>query len=413
MLDINSLAVGLGLALVLSLVIAQLAARVVRAGLASASGEAPAKFRDPIRRRPIRIVRALVFVASMGIITPPALEMLGVNLAFGVSLERITGWVFEEGLRVVLIATLAYFTIRMTAVGIAHFEEIVSDRTTDSPDRLEFAERLHTISGLAKNAVNVLVVSAAVLMILQDFGVDITPLLTAAGIGGLAIGFGAQNLVRDVISGFFFILEDQVHVGDVVSVDGTSGLVEAVKLRTIVLRDLSGTVHVVPNGSITTLSNMTKEFSYAVIDVGVAYKEDTDHVVGVLHEVGETLQGDPMFSPSILAPLEVLGVNEFGDSAVTIKIRIKTRPLQQWMIGRELRRRIKKAFDAQGIEIPFPHLSVYFGEASKPFLSQPVTQADVTRMAEERAAAEAAMDRPSRHTSATLDAEDGGDGDMG
>ena len=410
--DINSLAIGLGLALVLSFLVAQVAARVVRAGLASASGEARAGFRDPIQRRPIRVVRAIVFLATMGVVTPPALEMLGVDLTFGVPLEGITTWLFQEGLRVGLIATLAYFTIRMTAVGIGHFEQLVSDRTKDSPDRIEFAERLHTISGLAKNAVNVLVVSAAVLMVLQEFGVDITPLLTAAGISGLAIGFGAQNLVRDVISGFFLILEDQIHVGDVVSVDGTAGLVEAVKLRTIVLRDLSGTVHVVPNGSITTLSNMTKDFSYAVLDVGVAYKEDTDHVVDVLHQVGETLRDDDMFSPSILSPLEVLGVDEFGDSAVSIKIRIKTLPLKQWMIGRELRRRIKKAFDAQGIEIPFPHMSVYFGEASKPFLAQSLTQAEGDRLAEGQAAA-AAQDRPSQHTSATLDADDGGDGDVG
>ena len=157
---------------------------------------------------------------------------------------------------------------------------------------------------------------------------------------------------------------------------------------------------------------MTKDFSYAVIDVGVAYKEDTDHVVDVLHQVGETLRDDDIFSPSILSPLEVLGVDEFGDSAVSIKIRIKTLPLKQWMIGRELRRRIKKAFDAQGIEIPFPHMSVYFGEASKPFLAQSLTQAEGDRLAEGQAAA-AAQDRPSQHTSATLDADDGGDGDVG
>ena len=412
MSDINSLAIGLGLALALSFLISQIAARIVRAGFSSASGESPAGFRDPIQRRPIRIVRAVVFLVTISTITPPALEIMGVDLKFGVPLDGVTSWLFQEGLRVGLIATLAYFTIRMTAVGISHFEQLVSDRTKDSPEQLEFAERLHTISGLAKNAVNVLVVSAAVLMVLQEFGVDITPLLTAAGIGGLAIGFGAQNLVRDVISGFFLILEDQIHVGDVVSVDGTAGLVEAVKLRTIVLRDLSGTVHVVPNGSINTLSNMTKDFSYAVLDVGVAYKEDTDRVVDVLQQVGQTLENDDLFSPSILAHLEVLGVNEFGDSAVSIKIRIKTLPLKQWMIERELRRRIKKTFDAKGIEIPFPHISVYYGEASKPFLTQPLTQEEANRIAEQQAAA-ASEDRPSQHTSATLDADSGGDSDVG
>ena len=155
------------------------------------------------------------------------------------------------------------------------------------------------------------------------------------------------------ISGFFLILEDQIHIGDVVKIDATSGVVESVKLRTVVLRDLSGTVHVIPNGAITTLSNMSKDFSYAVLDIGVAYKEDTDHVVDVLRDVGVDLRADSDFGQHILDALEVLGVDDFADSAVTIKIRIKTRPLKQWMIGRELRRRIKKTFDAQGIEIPF------------------------------------------------------------
>ena len=375
-------AVGLGLSLVIALLVAQLAARAVRFGLAAVSGETDRRsFRDPIQRRPIRLVRGLVFLATLALITPPVLEMLGVDLAYGVPLENATAWLFQEGLRVVLISVLAYFTIRVALLGVSHFEEVVRARTQDSADKMEFAQRLHTIGGLVKNAVTVLVISAAALMILQELGVNITPLLTAAGIGGLAVGFGAQNLVRDVISGFFLILEDQIHIGDVVSVDGTAGLVEAVKLRTIVLRDLTGTVHVIPNGAINTLSNMTKEFSYYVIDVGVAYKEDTDHVVDVLHQVGDDLHADPAFGRHILDELEVLGVNDFADSAVTIKIRIKTRPLKQWMVGRELRRRIKKAFDAQGIEIPFPHTSVYFGEASKPFLTQPVDAAEVERAA--------------------------------
>ena len=170
----------------------------------------------------------------------------------------------------------------MAAFGIDHFETAVRGQSCDSPGRLDFASQLHTIGGLVKNAVNVLVVGAATLMIFEEVGVNIAPLLTAAGIGGLAVGFGAQNLVRGVISGFFLILEDQIHVGDVVKIEGTSGLVESVKLRTVVLRDLSGTVHVIPNGAITTLSNMSKDFSYSVMDIGVAYKEDTDRVSDVL-----------------------------------------------------------------------------------------------------------------------------------
>ena len=222
-------------------------------------------------------------------------------------------------------------------------------------------------------------------MILEELGVNITPLLTTAGIGGLAVGFGAQNLVRDVISGFFLILEDQIHLGDVVKIGDTSGLVESVKLRTVVLRDLSGTVHVIPNGAITTLSNMSNDFSFSVVDAGVAYKEDTDHIVDVLRMVGGELHADDTFGTHILDPLEIMRVDDFADSAVTIKIRIKTVPLKQWMVGRGIRRRIKKAFDARGIEIPFPHVSLYMGEASNPFLTRTISGPEQAALAEAQA----------------------------
>ena len=378
-MDWQNTAAGLGLSIAIALVVAQIASRLVRSTLAAVTGSQNRNsFSEPITRRPIRVVRAVVFVVILGLATRPVLNLFDVDLTFGVPLEELTAWLFAQGLRVVLIGLLGYFTVRVAELSIKHFEDIVRARAGDNADKIELVERVHTISGLVTNAVNIIVLSAASLMMLQELGVNIAPLLTGAGIAGLAVGFGAQNLVRDVISGFFFILEDQVHVGDVVEVNGTSGLVEAVKLRTLVLRDLSGTVHVVPNGEITTLSNKTKEFSYAVLDIGVAYKEDTDHVSAVLHDVGAELKSDSDFNNSILASLEILGVSEFGDSAVVIKIRIKTRPLKQWMIERELRRRIKKAFDAEGIEIPFPHMSLYFGEASKPFLAQQVEPSSLT-----------------------------------
>ena len=378
-MDWQNTAAGLGLSIAIALVVAQIASRLVRSTLAAVTGSQNRNsFSEPITRRPIRVVRAVVFVVILGLATRPVLNLFDVDLTFGVPLEELTAWLFAQGLRVVLIGLLGYFTVRVAELSIKHFEDIVRARAGDNADKIELVERVHTISGLVTNAVNIIVLSAASLMMLQELGVNIAPLLTGAGIAGLAVGFGAQNLVRDVISGFFFILEDQVHVGDVVEVNGTSGLVQAVKLRTLVLRDLSGTVHVVPNGEITTLSNKTKEFSYAVLDIGVAYKEDTDHVSAVLHDVGAELKSDSDFNNSILASLEILGVSEFGDSAVVIKIRIKTRPLKQWMIERELRRRIKKAFDAEGIEIPFPHMSLYFGEASKPFLAQQIEPSSLT-----------------------------------
>ncbi|MBA2604574.1 MAG: mechanosensitive ion channel family protein [Acidobacteria bacterium] len=204
------------------------------------------------------------------------------------------------------------------------------------------------------NVVTVSVTAIALLMVLREVQVDIAPVLTGAGIVGLAVGFGAQTLVRDIISGFFLILEDQVRVGDVAAINGTGGLVEAINLRTIVLRDVEGTVHVFPNGAIQTLANRSKDFSYYVIDLGISYRENPDRVAAVLREVGADLQADPVFAPWILMPVEVLGVDAFADSAVIMKMRIRTMPLKQWEVGREFRRRLKMRLDREGIEIPFP-----------------------------------------------------------
>jgi small conductance mechanosensitive channel len=182
---------------------------------------------------------------------------------------------------------------------------------------------------------------------------------------GLAVGFGAQDLVRDVVSGFFILIEDQIRVGDVVQLGDKGGLVESVNLRMTVLRDLEGNVHYVTNGSIGTVTNKTKEFSRYVFDVGVAYREDVDEVTDIMRKVDEDMRKDPEFSPKILEPLEVLGLNEFGDSAIVVRGRTKTTPGSQWSIGREFNRRLKKAFDAKNIEIPFPHVTVYMGQDKK------------------------------------------------
>ena len=204
------------------------------------------------------------------------------------------------------------------------------------------------------------------LIILKEIGLEIGPLLASAGIVGLALGFGAQNLVRDVISGFFIILENQIRVGDVAIINGTGGLVEKLNFRTIILRDLSGVVHIFPNGSITTLSNLTKEWSAYVFDIGVAYKEDTDRVIDILKKVIDKMMEDEILGNLIIEPPEIFGVDKFDDSTVVIKGRIKTKPIRQWQVGREFLRRVKYAFDENNIEIPFPHRTLYFGEASKP-----------------------------------------------
>jgi small-conductance mechanosensitive channel len=231
----------------------------------------------------------------------------------------------------------------------------------------EGAKRVETLIRLIRQAALIALWTMVCLIILREIGVDIGPILASAGILGLAIGFGAQNLVRDVISGFFFILENQVRVGDVAVVNGTGGLVERLNFRTLVLRDLGGVVHIFPNGTVTTLSNLTNEWSAYVFDIGVAYKENTDEVIEIMKNVGEELKADPENGPFMLEVPEIFGVDKFDNSAVIIKGRIRTKPIRQWQVGREFLRRIKIAFDQNHIEIPFPHQTVYFGEASKPF----------------------------------------------
>jgi moderate conductance mechanosensitive channel len=234
----------------------------------------------------------------------------------------------------------------------------------------ELEKRANTIGGIIRKTIATVVWILAAMMALKEAGFNIGPILAGAGILGVAVGFGAQNLVHDVISGMFMLLENQIRVNDVAILNGTAGLVESIHLRTTVLRGLDGTIHVFRNGAINTLSNMTHGFSYYVFDLGVAYKEDTDHVVEVLRGVADEIMQEEKYRNVILAPLEVLGVDKFGDSAVIVKSRFKTAPSQQWLVGREMNRRIKKKFDEVGIEIPFPHMSIYFGEASKPFQLQ-------------------------------------------
>jgi moderate conductance mechanosensitive channel len=250
---------------------------------------------------------------------------------------------------------------------LEHARDAMIRKSERAGDPLSESEkRIDTLMRLVRQAVRVLLLVLVVLVVLSEFGVQIGPILASAGVVGLAIGFGAQALVRDLIAGFFFILENQVRVGDVAVVNGTGGLVQEMNLRTLVLRDLTGTVHIFPNGTINTLSNMTNEWSAYVFDIGVAYKENTDRVVEVIREVADELKADKEFGPSIIEPVEIFGVDKFGDSAVVIKGRIKTKPIRQWVTGREFLRRLKLAFDEKGIEIPFPHRTHYFGGASPP-----------------------------------------------
>ncbi len=271
-------------------------------------------------------------------------------------------------LHVLLILIAAYIIIKLLRIALNKLETPLThatERTETVPGAA--GKRIKTLMGVLHTIAVTLIWFFAALISLSQIGVNIGPILAGAGVVGLAVGFGAQNLVRDLVTGFFLILENQVRVGDIAVINGTGGLVEAVTFRTIVLRDLEAVVHIFPNGTINTLSNRTKDWSAYVIDVGVAYKEDTDQVTDVMRRVADEMQGDPKFGSVMLAPMEIFGVDDYGDSAVTIKGRFRTQPLQQFNIGREYRRRLKKAFDAQGIEIPFPHRTLYMGEASPPF----------------------------------------------
>ena len=300
---------------------------------------------------------------------------------FNISTEKIGAWfatssfaILEAGLRIFLIVVMGYIGIQFIRLAIRHLEKVLIDATDDAEPVPGVAKkRVTTLTGLVQTLAVSLVWGVVIIIALDQIGLDITPVLASAGILGLAIGFGAQNLVRDLISGFFIILENQVRLGDVAIVNGTGGLVERISFRTITLRDLSGVVHMFPNGTITTLSNMTKEWSGYVLDIGVAYKEDTDRVSEVMVAVADELRQDPNFAKKFLGPIEILGVDQFGPSEVVIKARLKTLPIEQWTVGREYRRRLKKAFDAKGIEIPFPHRTLYMGEASAPFALQTVT----------------------------------------
>ncbi len=276
--------------------------------------------------------------------------------------------IIKTGLRISILLLLAWIAMKLIQKVLQRLEKHLIKKSEDEGEPpSESEKRVETIVRLIKQACLIALWLTFGLVIIREFGIDIGPIVASAGVVGLAIGFGAQNLVRDIISGFFIILENQIRVGDVAILNGTGGLVERINFRTTVLRDLGGVVHIFPNGVITTLSNLTNGWSAYVFDIGVAYKEDTDHVIEVLQAVGKTMRKDEKFGKNILEDLDIFGVDKFDDSAIVIKGRIKTKPIKQWEVGREFLRRVKYAFDKNNIEIPFPHCSIYFGEKSKPF----------------------------------------------
>jgi len=280
----------------------------------------------------------------------------------------VTTWLTTSGIKVVGILISLIILSQMSKWIVRWMEKFIPEK--DPLQAAEARKRAHTLGNTLRHALLITISFVAILMILGELGIQLGPLLATAGIGALAVGFGAQSLVKDVISGFFIILENQYRIGDVIEVGGVSGLVESVSLRKTVLRDLEGKVHTIPNGEIKIVSNLSKEWSRSVLDVGISYREDVDQVIDLLSQIGMELEAEEPYKSALLGPLQILGVEKFGESQLIIRMMIKTVPLKQWEVGRELRRRIKNRFDEKGIQIPLSHQVLIWGEKKKEIKSE-------------------------------------------
>jgi small-conductance mechanosensitive channel len=275
-------------------------------------------------------------------------------------ITTVQEWLVAHGLRIAIILILMFVLIKIARSVTERFYKRYRKGRREADD--EFKKKSDTLSSVTASVLTIIIVIIAAITILGELEIPIGPVLASAGIVGVALGFGGQHLVKDFISGFFILLDDQIRVGDVVQIAGKGGLVEKINMRMTILRDLSGNVHYVRNGEIGVITNMTREYSRYVFDVGVSYREDVDDVIEVIKQVDEDLRKDAQFKDDILEPIEILGLDQFADSAVIVKARTKTKPIKQWSVAREFKKRLKKAFDARDIEIPFPHITLYMGQ---------------------------------------------------
>lgn len=264
----------------------------------------------------------------------------------------------QSAIHIIIILIGAWLLKLLANKGIRSLRTYMAEHRHNHHEK----QRLETLGRVFRYVANVLITAVTGMLVFTKLGISIAPILATAGVLGLAIGFGAQSLVKDYFSGLFLLLEDQIRQGDVIQAGGKAGLVEDITLRHMRLRDYDGNVHFVPNGHIDTVTNMTRDFAYAVIDVGVAYRENVDEVISIIREVGHELQADEKFGKLILEDVDIAGVDDWTDSAVVIRLRFKVVPIEQWTVRREFLRRLKIAFDAHGIEIPYPHLTVYAGQ---------------------------------------------------
>lgn len=273
-------------------------------------------------------------------------------------IQFLLPWFMDHGIKIAVILAVAYVIKKISG---KFFERVMRRIITSGHFLSKEAEqkRENTVIRIINGAVGILIWIVAGLMILSEAGIEIMPLLAAAGIAGLAIGFGGQYLIRDLISGLFIILENQYRISDVVCFDGTCGLVEDISLRMTTLRDLDGTVHHIPHGEIKKVSNLSKYFARVNLNIGVSYASDLEHVIATVNRVGKELAEDSAWSNAIIKPPQFLRVENFADSAIEIKILGETKPLKQWDVTGEFRKRLKIAFDRAGIEIPFPQRVIH------------------------------------------------------
>jgi small conductance mechanosensitive channel len=340
-------------AILLAFAIAALASRAAHAlvhRLIDAMEIVSAENRAAVHERATRLIATMTLLAY-GIAAFASVSL--VLSRFGINEPRwdprfVGHWFATHGINFLILFAGAFIVVRAAGLAIEHLQFKLARRY--APTDHEWQRRATTLGGILRSLVHVTVGFIAILMVLRELSIDVMPILTGAGIAGLAIGFGAQGLVRDVISGFFLILEDQVRIGDAVRINGVGGTVEQINLRTIILRDGEGAVQVFPCGTITALANMSKQFAYAVVDVKVAYAENMDRVVGTMREVGASMERDPVWGPLVVEPLLVVGVESLDGGSATVRVKFKALPLNQGRVANELRRRLMGAFVGRGIK---------------------------------------------------------------
>ena len=329
------------------------------------------------------IARSIELVLGLMIVTAAAFTVasqLGTDMS-GVLDTAETGglavgqWLLGKTFTISIIVIVAFLAIRFVSrLTSPIIEQYLAHRVHEDKQSQEVQRRTQTLQSVISNTLSAIIFAMAFFMVLSELGVNIAPILAGAGVAGIAIGFGAQNLIKDILAGVFIMLEDQFRVGDVAELAGVVGIVEDINLRRTTLRDFHMNQHIIPNGEIGIASNLTKEKSRVNLDVEVAYKEDLDRVMEVIDRVGAEISDDPEWAPKITDPLKAIRVQEFGASGIAIKVMGETVPMQQWAVAGEFRRRIKRVFDEEEIEIPFPHMTVYWGPGENPAYSTPVAQ---------------------------------------